>query len=95
MPSMFAVRAGAGPCVDVRHCWVVRAGRGVVTAGCTVAAVCGVTIGCGVSLLVACCVLCRVLPAALLNTISGRVGSGQPNSYRAKKYKKTCYSAIP
>ena len=34
-------------------------------------------------------------PAALLNKITGRVGSGQPNSYRAKKTKKPAISAIP
>jgi len=33
--------------------------------------------------------------AALLNKISGRVGSGQPNSYRAKKKQKNLlFSAI-
>ena len=30
-------------------------------------------------------------PATLLNIITGRVGSGQPNSYRAEKNKKTRY----
>ena len=39
-----------------------------------------------------CCVLCCAFsPLRFCNTISGRVGSGQPNTYRAKK---TRYSAM-
>ena len=34
-------------------------------------------------------------PAALLNKITGRVGSGQPNSYRTKKKTRYfCYTAM-
>ena len=42
-----------------------------------------------------CCVLyCAFSPLRFCNTILGRVGSGQRNTYRGKNTKKTHYSAM-
>ena len=94
-PSTFAVRAGADcgvVCVAfVRscRCGVVRlpfvaAGCGVVAAGRAA---------------VFCAVPCRFSSLRFCITISGRVGSGQPNAYWAKNKKNPlfrlfCYTAM-
>ena len=43
-----------------------------------------------------CCVLCCAFsPLRFCNRISGRVGSGQPNTYRAKNKKKSAIRSFP
>ena len=82
--------AFAGSCrcgvVDASRCWVQGRRRwSLLVAGWCM------------RVMLLCFVLC-ILPLRFRTSISGRVGSGQPNTYRAKNQKKNRYfafSAIP
>ena len=73
--SSVLVAAGCGV-IAAGRCWV----RGRRRWSLLVAGWC-------VQVMLLCSVLC-VLPLCFCTSISGRVGSGQPNTYRAKNQKK-------